>query len=245
MEVHAHTHMARKKWTHYFWEFLMLFLAVFCGFLAENQREHMIEHRREKRYAIQLLADLRADSVELSSWINRVSRRRTESTQKLRKLLTQQPPATDKEIIQAMYTITRSDLRLKNTTFNEMRSSGTLRYIHNDLIKESLSVYYDILSPRVISSWGEARNFYNEYIIPFKLKHVRSQDIDIDDNTDSLLIQNPVMIERTAKTDQELLNYVNSYYSQMNWSLINNKCKPALRQIEKLIPMLKKEYHLK
>ncbi len=40
MEVHAHTHTARKKWTHYFWEFLMLFLAVFCGFLAENQREH-------------------------------------------------------------------------------------------------------------------------------------------------------------------------------------------------------------
>jgi hypothetical protein len=31
-------HTSRKKWTHYFWEFLMLFLAVFCGFLAENLR---------------------------------------------------------------------------------------------------------------------------------------------------------------------------------------------------------------
>ena len=41
MEVHAHTHPStglptgqtgsgpRKKWTHYFWEFLMFFLAVF------------------------------------------------------------------------------------------------------------------------------------------------------------------------------------------------------------------------
>jgi hypothetical protein len=48
MEVHAHTHTARKKWTHYLWEFLMLFLAVFCGFLAENQREHFVEHQREK-----------------------------------------------------------------------------------------------------------------------------------------------------------------------------------------------------
>jgi hypothetical protein len=36
MEVHHHAHTARKKWTHYFWEFLMLFVAVFCGFLAEN-----------------------------------------------------------------------------------------------------------------------------------------------------------------------------------------------------------------
>ena len=51
MEVHAHTHTARKKWTHYFWEFLMLFLAVFCGFFAENQREHNIEKQRAKQYA--------------------------------------------------------------------------------------------------------------------------------------------------------------------------------------------------
>ena len=29
MEVHAHSHTPRKKWTHYFCEFLMLFLAVF------------------------------------------------------------------------------------------------------------------------------------------------------------------------------------------------------------------------
>jgi hypothetical protein len=53
MEVHAHTHTpsppagrAGKKWTHYFWEFLMLFLAVFCGFLAEYQLEHKIESDR-------------------------------------------------------------------------------------------------------------------------------------------------------------------------------------------------------
>ena len=37
MEVHHHSHTSRKKWMHYFWEFLMLFLAVFCGFLAEYQ----------------------------------------------------------------------------------------------------------------------------------------------------------------------------------------------------------------
>ena len=39
MEVHAHSHTARIKWTHYFCEFLMLFIAVFCGFLAEKKRK--------------------------------------------------------------------------------------------------------------------------------------------------------------------------------------------------------------
>jgi hypothetical protein len=55
MEVHAHTHSAptsggaaRKKWTHYFWKFLMLFPAVTLGFFVENQREHYIEHQRAR-----------------------------------------------------------------------------------------------------------------------------------------------------------------------------------------------------
>jgi hypothetical protein len=66
MEVHAHTHTERKKWTHYFWEFLMLFLAVFCGFLAENQREHMIEHQREKQYIGSFYEDLTADENDFA-----------------------------------------------------------------------------------------------------------------------------------------------------------------------------------
>lgn len=65
MEVHHHTHTARKKWTHYFWEFLMLFLAVFCGFLAEYQLEHKIEKDREKVYMNSLYQDLKADTLNL------------------------------------------------------------------------------------------------------------------------------------------------------------------------------------
>jgi len=66
MEVHAHTHTPRKKWTHYFWEFLMLFLAVFCGFLAENIREHQVERHREKEYMVSLYQDLKTDTLNLS-----------------------------------------------------------------------------------------------------------------------------------------------------------------------------------
>jgi hypothetical protein len=65
MEVHQHTHNPRKKWTHYFWEFLMLFLAVFCGFLAENQREHYVEKQRAKQFAASLIKDLKRDTAAL------------------------------------------------------------------------------------------------------------------------------------------------------------------------------------
>jgi len=73
MEVHHHSHLAsgethtkRKKWTEYFWEFLMLFLAVFCGFLAENIREHQVEHEREKQYMITMMEDLKNDTAVLA-----------------------------------------------------------------------------------------------------------------------------------------------------------------------------------
>ena len=66
MEVHAHAHTERKKWSHYLWEFFMLFLAVTAGFFVENQREHMVEHRREKEFMISLVKDLESDTAQFS-----------------------------------------------------------------------------------------------------------------------------------------------------------------------------------
>src|SRR5215204_6801398 len=75
MEVHTHAHTTRKKWTHYFWEFLMLFLAVFCGFLAEYQLEHKIEKNREKQFINSLVNDIKADTARLNTiLINRTAR---------------------------------------------------------------------------------------------------------------------------------------------------------------------------
>ena len=70
MEVHAHTHTTRKKWTHYFWEFLMLFLAVFCGFLAEYQLEHKIEKDRARQYVFSFYNDLAGDTARLFGLLN-------------------------------------------------------------------------------------------------------------------------------------------------------------------------------
>ena len=43
MEVHHHPgpHHGKKQWREYFLEFMMIFLAVTLGFLAENLREHI------------------------------------------------------------------------------------------------------------------------------------------------------------------------------------------------------------
>ncbi|HEV8272143.1 MAG TPA: hypothetical protein VGQ04_12620 [Chitinophagaceae bacterium] len=70
MEVHHPNHSSHtKKWTTYLLEFLMLFLAVFLGFVAENIREHAVEKRRAKEYAISLLTDIKKDVIELEQSI--------------------------------------------------------------------------------------------------------------------------------------------------------------------------------
>ena len=63
MEVHKHPHHAthKKKWGEYFLEFLMIFLAVFLGFVAENLREHEAEKKRGKEYIHSFYEDLKYD----------------------------------------------------------------------------------------------------------------------------------------------------------------------------------------
>ena len=92
MEVHHHSHIHKQeehnetaragqhapkkvKWTHYLWEFLMLFLAVFCGFMAENQREHMVENQRGRQYIYSMVVDLQTDTANLTSIIDSYLRR--------------------------------------------------------------------------------------------------------------------------------------------------------------------------
>lgn len=75
MEVHTHIsgpdgHRGlRKKWTHYLWEFLMLFLAVFCGFLAENIREHQAEKNKGKEYMLSFYEDLKTDTTRVDEML--------------------------------------------------------------------------------------------------------------------------------------------------------------------------------
>ncbi len=82
MEVHHHAHNPsephhKKNWKSYFWEFLMLFLAVFCGFLAEYQLEHKIERDRGKQYILSFYEDLKIDSTHFNIICNNFEKKIT------------------------------------------------------------------------------------------------------------------------------------------------------------------------
>ncbi len=135
MEVHQHSHTPRKKWTHYFWEFLMLFLAVFCGFLAENKREHVVEHQREKVYAINLYGELQQDTTRLSD----VMKKQDSISLQLDTLCILLRNKNKDSITPGMLYYHGSRVpnvnyfSSRNTTLEQLKGSGNLRIMGHDL----------------------------------------------------------------------------------------------------------------
>src|SRR6185503_17762035 len=128
MEVHAHTLTPRKKWTHYLWEFLMLFLAVFCGFLAENQREHLVEHQREKQYIKSLLQDLKRDTIALSLNIKSREERRICADSLIYELSFSVSKETQNSIYYNAANLSRLQLfNYSNSTIQQLKNSGLMR----------------------------------------------------------------------------------------------------------------------
>ena len=139
MEVHTHTHTARKKWTHYFWEFLMLFLAVFCGFLAEYQLEHKIEKDRAKELARSLYEELREDSVNMEIRVQ--NRLRQEASLKWLmnyfkdSSLTNLSKTFSIHYLYGIHFRTPSLFEAQTAMLDQLKNSGSLRYFKSQKIQ--------------------------------------------------------------------------------------------------------------
>ena len=142
MEVHAHSHTARKKWTHYFWEFLMLFLAVFCGFLAENQREHYIENLRAKELIIPLLEDIREDTSALNTLIE-LRERQTKVLDTIRNIMKGEDWKQGSRKLYSLFRIyiRRQEFQNRNTTIDQLKNSGYLRYYKDQKLVSLIQQY--------------------------------------------------------------------------------------------------------
>ena len=145
MEVHAHTHTPGKKWTHYLFEFLMLFLAVFAGFLAENQREHFVENKRERAYIRSIEEDLRQDINQLDS-ILRTRKRLDKIMDSLLYLMNYDDPRKHGNEI---YFYTRQIPRTfrfntNDRTISQLKNAGNWRLIHNQKVSEGLANYDNV-----------------------------------------------------------------------------------------------------
>ena len=146
MEVHHHAHPStvsghRKKWTHYFWEFLMLFLAVFCGFLAEYKLEHTIEHQRGKKYINTLAKDVELDIASLHE-TSVIKRKYVNYFDSLVYLLKQNNNSSLKDIyFYARHLGRITEFKYHDRTIQQLKNSGSLRLIRNKDAADSITIY--------------------------------------------------------------------------------------------------------
>ncbi len=252
MEVHHHTHPAhgKKTWKAYFWEFLMLFLAVFCGFLAEWQLEHVIEHSREKEYMESMVIDLHTDSMHLGRM------------DKSFKLISTQidsliPLLKDNEALNKnaaeiyqhqVYLNLYTKWIYSDRTIDQLKNSGNFRLIRNKGVSDGISVYDGYISNYIADMQNN--------LIQKQWQGVNDAGIDIFKSSvfrawlkDGWLAQHaitlpdsPYFLTNDKLVLQKFINKLDQYTVSIDWFRIN--IETAIQQNQKLDSLIKKEYNL-
>ena len=259
MEVRSHTHTERKKWTHYLWEFLMLFLAVFCGFLAENQREHMVEYQREKQYMFTMLEDLRADTSLLNGTIKNWQEVNN-SIDSVTDAIIFPLPAGD---LSKVYRHINEALNVWSFSFNDrtiaqLKNSGGFRLIRNKAVAGKIIAYDQFNNDAVKNIAYFHSKFYEnamalrskvfaENIITeiYKLYENSPAPSSVKPLIDSLIKKSIIPLTTENQTTlmfefkNSLIALKRDYDSNMSWGYSQLQ-----KFITELIQMIRENYHL-
>lgn len=246
MEVHHHAHTPRKKWTHYIWEFLMLFLAVFCGFLAENFREHQVEHKRTIRYAKQFIEEIKLDTALYNTGILFVTRKRVAIDSMIQAI-------TQEDWKQICYWGIYMDgyfvVKFHEGGFEQIKNSGSLRNFQNEQLTHLIQEYINLRENVEIVQDGLAE-YYNKYLTPFIDKNFDRQFLLYADRRDphlfdSIWLHKPIQSKFLSENKNAgvefknmLINLRTSWYLGDYYTLLK-------KQSIELIKRLQKEYHIK
>ena len=144
MEVHhhpKHNHQP-KKWKSYFLEFLMIFLAVTMGFIAENIREHFVLKKHEKESMVSLVRDLNNDITGITESIDLVHGyvRRADSILYLFKNADYKNTSADIYYYGRIIGL-RNLWRSNDGTLQQLSNAGGLMLVENKSVVDSIQSY--------------------------------------------------------------------------------------------------------
>src|SRR5665213_3397050 len=164
MEVHHHPdlHHEKKSFKEYFLEFLMIFLAVTMGFIAENIRESISEHKLVKEYAALLVKDITGDSIQLKKY-RRYYHFANEKVDTLLQMLAQSDPKnipSGKLYWYGLFGGAQGSFIANDATLQQIKNTGTLRYFKRDIADDIAN--YDRLCQNLQSFQEMGQALYAE-----------------------------------------------------------------------------------
>lgn len=187
MEVHHHPHVPThsKPWKEYLLEGLMIFVAVTLGYGAENIREHYVETKKAIISAGNLYVDVLEDSVRYEQTLQK--RFFQDSCYHIiNDIYKKEKAIKDIPIFYLTYsTILKRWLPTMNTiALDEVKNSGTLKFIEDDKLKVAIQNYANMGSGLKLREAREF-DFIDKTIDPITLNHLDfdsfeklSKDID-------------------------------------------------------------------
>ncbi len=246
MEVHKHPHHVthKKKWTEYLLEFFMLFLAVFLGFLAENIRENIVEHHREKEYIISMVNDLKTDTAKVGKNI-RVFSRLLLMQDTLKQSFKMENGRFDQTFLKSFGSVMGyPDFIYTDGTIQQLKNSGGFRLIKSRAATDSIMAYDAEVKKALI----------NEGILRTLLEKMEDAEGEIFNLP---VLENQMQLSQTGKitgkekdyilkTDPVAINkFVNRVWTYNQITFITKKDMNNVKlTAAKLIRFLNKEYHL-
>ncbi|NDA61622.1 MAG: hypothetical protein EBX50_06220 [Chitinophagia bacterium] len=144
MEVHHSHHRSnhRKKIKEYIIEFLMLFLAVSLGFLAENIREHYVEKERAHELLQSFMQDVQTNIKMIDSLVE--GNRRLNMKNDSAVLYIMQHDEISLDSFFNLLPLQSQRYLYNNETYEQMKSSGSLRYIKDSVLLKYMIDYSNL-----------------------------------------------------------------------------------------------------
>ena len=226
----------------------MLFLAVFCGFMAEYQLEHVIEKSREKQYIESFIADLKLDTSQLDDAINLRSDRARKCDSLIMLL---KSPGRENNI----GTIYRFGLQLSSSnrlsyndrTIQQLRNAGGMRLIRSKGASDSIT-NYDIAFRRMQLTEDQSLDVLREYRAVAGKLFDASVFLSMVDSRVNSIIKMPPGNPKLLSEDPQIINDVCVqllFYRRENMGIANYQKNTLLARAERALEYLKKEYQIK
>ena len=237
--------LKKKNWNSYFKEFFMLFLAVFCGFLAENYRESLTNQTIEKEFILSLVEDLKADTANLKSYVvfNKKKGHLMDSLASM--LLSDQRNLLGNQLYSlARQVFNESPFVYSDGTIQQLKNAGNLRLIRKRIIVDELLKYEKKV--KVLEEWDENENRTKSTFREMggKVFNSREMNATMDENMNFINpTTNPQLVTEDFLTLNELSFQIN-FLSKM--SLGNSMRAESLRKDAlNLLEVIHTAYELK
>src|ERR1022692_943251 len=147
MEVHHHPNVEKKNFKEYFLEFLMIFLAVTMGFIAENIREHFTERKSAHQYLESYRNDLLQNEKQLANYY-RIYTGRLPVYDSIVSIFYEKNENKELAVLSRLLLEEQVNvvITINTPTYQQLISSGSMRYIDNRELKDSIANYQDKLN---------------------------------------------------------------------------------------------------